>query len=69
MYMTSGGVIGLCFLVLLIWRPQQEELAFASVVMMGSAALLLFGSLPWRKALAIGLDYWIDPKAGNERGD
>jgi len=63
MYMTSGGVIGVCFLVLFFWRPAREELAFASTVMIGAAAILLFSTLPWRKAVAIALDYWIEPQA------
>lgn len=69
MYMTSGGVIGVCFLILFFWRPAREEMVFASSVMIGAAAVLLLGSLPWRKAVAIALDYWIEPRVRDKAND
>ncbi len=69
MYMTSGAVVGVCFLVLFFWRPPREELAFASSVMIGTAAVVMLGSLPWRKAVAIALDYWIEPPARDKAND
>ncbi len=69
MYMTSGGVIGVCFLILFFWRPAREEMVFASSVMIGAAAVLLLGSLPWRKAVAIALDYWIEPRVRDKANE
>lgn len=65
MYFSSGAVIGVCFLILLFWRPASADLLWATAVMIGGALAVLLGTLPLRKSMAIALDYLID--SGTDR--
>ena len=61
MYLTSGGVIGICFLILFFWRPRNEDLPWVSAVMIAGALVVLLSTLPWRKSFGIAMDYLIEP--------
>jgi uncharacterized protein (DUF983 family) len=66
MYLSSGAVIGVCFLILFFWRPASADIVWASVVMIGGALAVLLGTLPLRKSLAIALDYLIESRSDRE---
>ncbi|MCB9853208.1 MAG: DUF983 domain-containing protein [Phycisphaerales bacterium] len=61
MYFTSGGVIGVCFLILFFWRPQPANLPWVSALMISGALATLLLTLPFRKSLGMALDYLIEP--------
>lgn len=61
MYFTSGGAVGICFLILFFWRPATEDLPWVSALMISSALTLLIGTLPFRKSLGMAMDYLIEP--------
>lgn len=66
MYFTSGGVVGVCFLILFFWRPQPANLPWVSAIMIGSALVVLLASLPLRKSLGMAMDYLIEPPQKKE---
>lgn len=61
MYVTSGGVIGVCFLILFFWRPLDADLPWVSALMVGSALITLIATLPVRKSFGVAMDYLIEP--------
>lgn len=61
MYLTSGGVVGVCFLILFFWRPAPADLPWVSAVMISGALLTLIASLPFRKSFGMAMDYLIEP--------
>ena len=67
MYFTSRGVIGVCFLILFFWRPQQADLPWVSALMISGALITLIATLPFRKSLGMALDYLIEPPSDDRR--
>jgi Protein of unknown function (DUF983) len=61
MYFTSGGAVGVCFLILYFWRPANEDLPWVGALMISTALALLIGTLPLRKSLGMAMDYLIEP--------
>jgi hypothetical protein len=59
MYISTAVLTGFFFLVMLAYRPQS---LFLGRVMLFLGGLALIGlTLPYRKALALGLDFLADP--------
>lgn len=59
MYASSGAVVGIAFLYMLFFPPEDALTGWLTIV--PGAAMLLFLTLPFRKAMAIVFDYYLDP--------
>ncbi|MCA9255250.1 MAG: DUF983 domain-containing protein, partial [Phycisphaerales bacterium] len=55
MYLTSGSVVGVCFLILFFWRPDSEQLPWAGALMIVGALITLLVTLPLRKSLGMAM--------------
>jgi uncharacterized protein (DUF983 family) len=58
MYVTTAGLTGLLVLVMLLVRP--PTLLSGQLMLFPAALLLIGGTLPYRKAVAIAIEYLID---------
>jgi uncharacterized protein (DUF983 family) len=64
MYMTTAGLSGILVVAMFLVRPRVVWVGQAAVCV---AAVALIGlSLPYRKGIAVALDYWIE---GEDSGD
>lgn len=59
MYASSGAVVGIAFLYMLFFPPANVMMGWLTIV--PGAAMLLLLTLPFRKAMAIVFDYYLDP--------
>jgi uncharacterized protein (DUF983 family) len=57
MYMTTAGLTGVLLIVMLVVRP--ASLLLGQLLLLGGAILLIGGTLPYRKGLAVALDYLV----------
>lgn len=57
MYMTTAGLTGLLVVSMFLFRPAVVWMGQVAVGLAGLVVILL--SLPYRKGLAVALDYWI----------
>jgi len=60
MYMSTAAITGLFVILMLLFPPENKNLGRAVVFI--AAVLVFFVSNPYRKSIAIGLDYWIENK-------
>ena len=58
MYVSTALVTGLILAGMFFVEPQH--LWLARIILLMTAILALLGSLPYRKGLAIALDYWME---------
>lgn len=71
MYMTTAGLTGALIVILFLIRPLVARLDhfWIGQVAVLLAALVVIGlSLPYRKGLAIALDYLVEGRAGEKGG-
>ena len=59
MYLSTAAITGIFFVVMLIYRPPSLFLRRTALFFLGLA--LLTASLPYRKSVALALDFLIDP--------
>ncbi|MHC5111104.1 MAG: DUF983 domain-containing protein [Planctomycetota bacterium] len=55
MYISTAGLTGVFFVIMLLTKP--ENLVFWQIVLFTLAMLVIVGTLPMRKSIAIALDY------------
>lgn len=58
MYVSTAFITGLILSVMFFIEPRN--LWLGRVVLLAIAILILLGSVPPRKGIAIGLDYWVE---------
>ena len=63
MYMTTGGLTGVMIVAMLLSRP--SNLFLAQLVLIPVAILVIGGTLPYRKGLAVAIDYLIEQRVGS----
>jgi hypothetical protein len=64
MYVSTAVLAGLFFILMLAYKPPSLILGRVALF---TAGLALIGiTLPYRKALALALDFLADPKTGPE---
>jgi uncharacterized protein (DUF983 family) len=61
MYFSSGGIVGAFFLYMYFFPPASAALGWLTIVPLAGLVMIL--SLPLRKAMAIAIDFFIDPEA------
>lgn len=64
MYMTTAGMTGVLVVAMFLIRPAVLWVGQVIVVLVGLAVMGL--SLPYRKGIAVAIDYLIDRQAGEE---
>ncbi len=57
MYMSTALLTGVGIFCLFLWRP--ENLFWGRWIMAGLALLVIVGTLPIRKSIAVALEYWV----------
>ena len=65
MYMSTAAITGIFVILMILFRPQNKNLGRA-IVAVGAITAFFFTN-PYRKSLAIALDYWVEtfkPKEG-----
>lgn len=60
MYISTAFITGLFILGMFIFIPANKMLGTATLVLL--AVGLIVGTLPYRKGVAIALDFWIEEK-------
>ena len=67
MYVSSAGLIGLFFVALFLIKP--TNVLIGQVIVLPLALLVIGGTLPFRKGLAIALEYLVDRKINVNTND
>jgi len=65
MYMSTAAITGMFVILMILIRPANKDLG--RVVVAVGAVCAFFFSNPYRKSLAIALDYWIETFKPRER--
>lgn len=65
MYISTAGLTGLFFVVMLLVRP--ANLVIARGVLLPLALVVIVGTLPLRKSIAIAFDYYSELRWDNHR--
>ena len=63
MYLSTAALTGIFFIVMLAYRPPSLLLGRIALFLAGLALIGL--TLPYRKSLALALDYLVDPAAAD----
>ncbi len=67
MYMTTAGLTGCLVVVMFLVRPRV--LWIGQLAILGAAIVVIGLSLPYRKGVAVALDYLIERRGQQGRGD
>ena len=67
MYVTSAGLIGVFFVALFLIKP--TNILVGQAVVLPLALLVIGGTLPFRKGLAVALEYLVDRKVNVNTND
>lgn len=67
MYITTAFLTGLFFLAMLLYRP--ENLVVGRMIVTGIGLVVLVLSLPFRKSLALSIDYHLERLISGEGKD
>ncbi len=57
MYMSTALLTGVGIFLLFLWKP--ENLFLGRLLMAAVALLIIVGTLPIRKGVAVALEYWV----------
>ena len=66
MYFSTAFTTGILILGMFLVRPENRILGIIVVVILAFA--MMAGTMPFRKGIAIALDYYVELRAGNEEG-
>ena len=61
MYMTTAAITGVFIIVMLLFTPHNQTMA--KVIIAITAMLVFFLSMPARKGMAIGIEYYVDSRS------
>ncbi len=67
MYISSAGLIGVFFVALFLIKP--TDVLVGQVIALPLALLVIGGTLPIRKGLAVALEYLVDRKINVNKHD